>query len=191
MWESNKGTSTLLHSPSNFQPVFSESGINLLITANETIMCLKFILQHLYSFLPLSFNNISLVEITWRQIGVSRKTRPRSKLFMSLNFRMLLCWPFAHFQSSSTEMDWIDHIPPIVPVSFAMATGDTLTNAATLPFKTKVMQWLLQFFQRQQTQDISLFNQWTNISKYLVSPLCCLLGHCYRPGSRSCLWKGT
>lgn len=136
------------------------------------------------------YYHFSLVEITWRQIGVSRKTRPRSKLFMSLNFRMLLCWPFAHFQSSSTEMDWIDHIPPIVPVSFAMATGDTLTNAATLPFKTKVMQWLLQFFQRQQTQDISLFNQWTNISKYLVSPLCCLLGHCYRPGSRSCLWKG-
>lgn len=81
--------------------------------------------------------------------GVSRKTRPRSKLLMSLNFRMLLCWPFAHFRSSSTEMDWIDHIPPIVPVSFAMAAGDTLTNAATLPFKTKVMRWLLQFFQRQ------------------------------------------
>ena len=64
MWESNEGNSSLLHSPSDFQPVFTDSGIHLLNTANETIICLKFILQHRYSFLcflTMAINKIMII----------------------------------------------------------------------------------------------------------------------------------
>lgn len=91
--------------------------------------------------------------------GVSRKTRPRGKLFMSLNFRMLLCWPFAHFQSSSTEMDWIDHIPPIAPVSFAR------------PLETLLLMLQLCHFRQKSGSDCCNFSKDNRLKAliYLIS----------------------
>lgn len=125
---------------------------------NKEVHCKKKENQEMTSLKRRDYH-VGLVEIMWRQTGVSRKTRPRGKLFMSLNFRMLLCWPFAHFQSSSTEMGWIDHIPPIALVSFAR------------PLETLLLMLQLCHFRQKSGSDCCNFSKNNRLKAlvYLIS----------------------